>query len=105
LSCPGILADFTLINKKFKKKHVDGVKFDTEKLCRYLVHHFGISEKEKHTAVEFAITVDGAPLDDHCGHVIIGFNIVDKDAIDPYSGKNIFYELDNMQSCTWFFQL
>jgi hypothetical protein len=75
--------NFTVINNKFKKKHVDGVEFDTYQLLRYLIHHFGLSEKAKHTSVEFVITVDGAQLDDHCGHVTIGFKIVDKDAIDP----------------------
>jgi hypothetical protein len=52
----------TVINDKFKKKHVDGVKFDTEQLFRYLVHQFWIYEKAKHTSVEFSITVDGALL-------------------------------------------
>jgi hypothetical protein len=84
---------------------VAGVKFDTEQLFRYLVHHFGLSEKAKHTSVEFAITVRGEPLDDHCGCVTIWFNIVYKDAIDPIRGNNIFYELDNMQSCTWCFPI
>jgi hypothetical protein len=97
--------NFTVINDRLKKKHVDGVKFGTEQLFRYLVHHFGLSEKAKHTSVEFVITVDGAPLDDHCGHVTIGLKIVDQDAIDTISGKNIFYELDNMQSCTWCFPI
>jgi hypothetical protein len=41
--------NFTVIKDKFKKKHVDGVKFYTEKLLRYLVHHFGLSETVKHT--------------------------------------------------------
>jgi hypothetical protein len=45
------------------------------------------------------------PLDDHCGHVTIGFKIVKKDDIDPMSGNNIFYELDNIQSCTWYFPI
>jgi DNA-binding LacI/PurR family transcriptional regulator len=37
----------TVINDKFKKKHVDGVKFDTEQLLRYLVQHVGLAEKAK----------------------------------------------------------
>jgi hypothetical protein len=37
--------------------------------------------------------------------VAIEVKIVDKDATDPISGKNIFYELDNMQSCNWCFPI
>jgi hypothetical protein len=44
-------------------------------------------------------------VDDHCGHETVGFKIVDKDATYPISGKIIFYELDNMQSCTWCFPI
>jgi hypothetical protein len=60
---------------------MDGVKFDIEQLFRYLVQHFRLSEKAKHTSVEFAITVDWAPLDSHCGHATLGFKIVDEDDI------------------------
>jgi hypothetical protein len=97
--------NFTVINDKFKKKQVDGVKFDTEQLFRDLVHHFGLSEKAKHASVELPITVDWAPLYDQCGHMTIWFKIVDKDAIDPISENNNFRELDSMQSCNWCFPL
>jgi hypothetical protein len=79
--------DFTVINDKFKKKYVDGVKFDTEKLFHYIVHHFGISEKVKHASVAITIRVYGSLLNDHGGHVIIGFKIVDKDIYIPYNWK------------------
>jgi hypothetical protein len=42
--------------------------------------------------------VDGAPLDDHMGHVTVGFKICDKEATCPISGKYIFSELKNIQS-------
>jgi hypothetical protein len=81
----------TVINDKFKKKHVDGVKFDTEKLFHYLVHNFGLSEKAKHASVEFTIAVDAPPLDNHCVHVTIWFKIVAKDAIDSITVEIIFF--------------
>jgi hypothetical protein len=76
-----------VINDKLNNKVVDGVRFDVEQLFIYLVTHFGLAEKAKTCTVEFAITCDGAPLDDLTGHLTIGFKIVDKDVVCPVSGK------------------
>jgi hypothetical protein len=94
-----------VINDKLNNKLVDGVHFDVEQLFHYLVTLFGLAEKVKRGTVEFAITCDGAPFDDLTGHLMIGFKIVDKDAVCPISGKTIFHELGNMQADTWCFPI
>jgi hypothetical protein len=88
--------NFEVINDKLNNKVVDGVRFDVKQLFRYLVSHFGLAEIAKTGTVEFSITCDEDPLDDLTGHFTIEFKIVDKDAVCPISGKNIFHQLVNM---------
>jgi hypothetical protein len=85
--------NFEFINDKINNKVVDSVRFDVKQLFRYLVTHFGLAEKAKTGTVKFAITCDGAPLDNLTGHLMIGFKIVDKDTVCPIIGKNIFHQL------------
>jgi hypothetical protein len=92
---------FKTISEKHMGKKVDGVSFDPQELCTYLINHFGLSDVAKRRSVKIALTVDGAPLDDHTGHVTIGFKICDKEANCPISGKYIFSELKNIQSSKW----
>jgi hypothetical protein len=94
-----------VMNDKLNNNVVDGARFDVEHLCRYLVTHFGLAAKAKTGTVEFAITCDGAPLDDFTGYLTIGFKIVDKDDVCPISGKNIFHQLGNMQADKWCFPI
>jgi hypothetical protein len=69
------------------QQEIDGVQFNTHQLFIYLVNHFGLSEEAKQRNVEMALTLDGAPLDDKTGYVMIGFKIVDKISIDPPRGQ------------------
>jgi hypothetical protein len=55
--------NFTVINNKFKNKHVNEVGFTLLTNCSVTL--FTTSE------IHVTITVDGAPLDDHCGRVKI----------------------------------
>jgi hypothetical protein len=75
-----------------KGKIVDGIKFDTRQLFKYLIHHFGLSDAVKVRSVQIALIVDGDPLDDKTGHVTIWFKICDKEAIDPITKRFIFNE-------------
>jgi hypothetical protein len=97
--------NFEVINNKLNNKVVDGVRFDVKQLSCYLVTHFGLADKAKTGTVESAITCDGSPLHDLTGHLAIGFKIVDKDAVCPISGKNIFHQLGNMQADKWCFPI
>jgi hypothetical protein len=94
-----------VINDKINNKVVDGVRFDVEHLFHHLVTLFGLAEKAKRGKVEFAITRDGAPPDDLIGYLTIGFEIMDKDAVCPIRGKNIFHQLGNMQADKWCFTI
>jgi hypothetical protein len=69
------------------------------------VAHFCLAEKSKTGTARFSITYDRAPLDDLTRHLAIGFRIVDKDAVCPISGKNIFHQLENMQADKWCFPI
>jgi hypothetical protein len=60
-----------VINDKVNNKVVDSVHFDVEQIFGYLVTHFGLAEKAKRGVVQFAITCDGARLDDLIGHLIM----------------------------------
>jgi hypothetical protein len=93
----------TEVKETREGKLIEGVKFDIQKLCTYLVHHFGLDEFAKNGSIEMAITVDAAQLDDNVTRVTIGFKIVDKKARDPITKKLIYSELQNMQSGQWYF--
>jgi hypothetical protein len=94
-----------VINDKFNNKVSVGVHFDVKQLFRYLVTHSGLAAKAKRGTVEFAITCDGALLDDLTGHLTISFKIVDKDDVCPIIWKNIFHDLGNMQADKWCFPI
>jgi hypothetical protein len=97
--------NFEVVNDELNNEVVDGVRFDVEHLFRYFVTHFGLPEKAKTGTVELVITCDGSPLDDLTGHLTFVFKIVDKDAVCPISGKNIFHLLGNMQADKWCFPI
>jgi hypothetical protein len=95
-----------VIKDQYGESVIDGIKFDMRSLCDYLVKAFGLEKEAKIRNAEILITVDGAKLDPNTHHITIGFEICDKMARDPVSGKFLFsndegvsdaQHLDNMQ--------
>jgi hypothetical protein len=60
-----------------------------------------LSDISERRNVGIALTVDGAPLDDHTGHATVGFKMFHKEVKCTINGKCIFSELKNIQSSKW----
>jgi hypothetical protein len=92
----------TLINEIHDRESVDGIEFDEEVVFRYIIEKFGLSEKAKHGTVEIALTINGAKLEGKFCYVMIGFKLVDVDAMNQNTGEKV---KQNMQSDQWSFPL
>jgi hypothetical protein len=79
----------TIINEIHDGESVDGIQFYEEAVFRYIIEKFGLIEKSKSGTVEVALTIDGAKFEGKLCHVMIGFKLIDIDAIDPNTGEKV----------------
>ena len=76
---------------------IDGVKFDFNKLLRFILEMFQLDEIARTTGgMKIAITLDGADLSQNIQHVTCGIKVVDPRAVNPIT--NIPLGLEGVQS-------
>ena len=84
----------------------EAVKFDYSKMIKLIFRSFGLEEAALEREVGLSVSIDGATLTKFLGHVMAGFKIKDRAAIDPVTNKPLFLadsrswcKLQSRQTC------
>jgi len=77
----------------------EAVKFSYEKAVKLVLSSFGLSSVAEERSVHVSGAIDGANITSYLQHVVSGFKIKDRCAIDPMTGLPVFAGMhSNVQS-------
>ena len=101
-----VAAAKTIVNKKakdiipfteFSHSGGEGIRFDPQKITKFLLDAYNLSGKAKVVNLQMPITYDGAQLTHKTSHVTMGLKIADLDAVHPKT-KLPFRHMSEMNS-------
>ena len=68
----------------------EAIRFDYGKMINLIFKSFGLEEAALERQVALSLSIDGATLTKFLGHVMAGFKIKDRAAVDPLTNKPLF---------------
>jgi len=84
----------------------EAIKFDYGKMIKLIFRSFGLDNIALEREVALSLSIDGATLTKFLGHVMAGFKVKDRAAVDPITKKPLFVadtgswgKLQSRQTC------
>jgi hypothetical protein len=84
----------------------EAIKFNYSLMIKLIFKSFGLEEAALEREVGLSLSIDGATLTKFLGHVMAGFKIKDKAAVDPFTNQPLFLvnsgrwdKLQSRQTC------
>jgi hypothetical protein len=84
----------------------EAIKFDYSKMIKLIFKSFGLEEAGLERELGLSLSIDGATLTKFLGHVMAGFKIKDRAAVNPLTNKPLFLadsgcwnKLQSRQTC------